>query len=63
MHDVAHGSADRRRVVTFNPGSNPNQVSTLRFVNPDTEDARVTISGIDDAGKSPGTTISGHHSC
>ena len=57
MHDVAPDSSNGRRVVTFNPGSNPNQVSSLRLVNPDTEDAQVTISGIDDAGMSSGTAI------
>ena len=57
MHDVAPGTADSRRVVTFNPGSNVNQVSRLRIVNRDKEDAQVNISGIDDAGMFSGTSI------
>ena len=41
------------RVATFNPGSNPNQVSRLRLANPGDEDAVVTVTGIDDTGASP----------
>ena len=47
----------KRRVAIFNPGSNPNQVSRLRLVNPGAEDAQVTITGIDDAGASPGAPV------
>ena len=57
MHDVAPMRDGRYRVAIFNPGSNPNQVSRLRLVNPGAEDAQVTITGIDDAGASPGTTV------
>ena len=38
------------RVAIFNPGSNTNQRSVLRLINPGTEDVEVTITGIDDAG-------------
>ena len=57
MHDVAPELLGERRVATFNPGSNPNQVSQLRLVNPGAEDAQVTITGIDDAGASPGGSV------
>ncbi len=60
MHDVAPMRDGRYRVAIFNPGSNPNQVSRLRLVNPGAEDAQVTITGIDDAGASPGTTVGFH---
>ena len=57
MHEVAPLLLGERRVATFNPGSNPNQVSRLRLVNPGAEDAQVTITGIDDAGASPGGPV------
>ena len=57
MHDLAPGAESRRRVAVFNPGSNPNQVSRLRLINPGEEAAEVTITGIDDAGESPGGTV------
>ena len=41
----------------FNPASNLDQVSHLRLVNPGTEVAEVTITGIDDAGAAPGTAV------
>ena len=55
MHDVAPALLGERRVAIFNPGSNPNQVSRLRLVNPGTEDAQVAITGVDDAGASGGS--------
>ena len=57
MHDVAPMLLGERRVAIFNPGSNPDQVSRLRLVNPGADDAEVTITGIDDAGASPGGTL------
>ena len=41
----------------FNPGSNANQVSELRLVNPSSATADVTIMGIDDIGESPGEGV------
>ena len=38
-------------VPFFNPGSNRNQVSKLRLVNPKNQTANVAILGVDDAGK------------
>ncbi|MYE82942.1 MAG: leucine-rich repeat domain-containing protein [Gammaproteobacteria bacterium] len=57
MHDVAPRSAKRHRVAVFNPGSNVNQRSLLRLVNPGSEAARVTVVGIDGNGASPGSEV------
>ena len=55
MHDLAPVSGDRHRAAIFNPGSNTAQVSLLRLVNDGDTRARVTISGLDDAGTASGT--------
>ena len=57
MHDTAFGAGTVRRVALFNPGSNPNQVSRLRMVNPGSEAALVRIAGVDDAGARPGGVV------
>ena len=57
MHDVAPSADGQHWVAILNPGSNPNQVSRLRLVNPGDADAEVTISGVDDSGASPGTAV------
>ena len=57
MHDVVPESAEAHEVFIFNPGSNPNQVSRLRVVNPGEKNARVRIEAVDDAGKSPGDAV------
>ena len=57
MHDVAPSVDGRHWVAILNPGSNPNQVSLLRLVNPGTENADVTITGIDDASALPVAVI------
>ena len=57
MHDVASLADDGYRVPIFNPGGNPNQVSSVRLVNPGSEDAEVTITGMDDRGFAPGTGV------
>ena len=51
MHDVAPATESGHRVVTFNPGSNVNQASRLRVVNPGTDTAEVRIEGTDDDGE------------
>ena len=51
MHDTAPSAENRHRVAVFNPGSNTNQLSWLRIVNPGAETAAVDITGIDDAGE------------
>ena len=50
MHDVAPSAGNRHRVAVFNPGSNRNQESLLRLVNPGDGSAEVTITGVDDRG-------------
>ena len=57
MHDVVPRSAKRHRVVVFNPGSNVDQQSALRLVNPGEEPAEVTITGFDDRDASPGSDV------
>lgn len=52
MHDVVPGPNNRHEVLFFNPASNTSQVSKLRFVNPTSEPAFVTIRGVDDQGDS-----------
>lgn len=57
MTDTAPSHGPRHRVAVFNPGSNPNQVSHLRLINPGDESAEVNIVGIDDGAESPGETV------
>ena len=57
MHDAAPSLIHTHRAPTFNPGSNAEQVSSLRLVNPGEEDAGVTIAGTDGDGVSPGSGI------
>ena len=57
MHDQTPIIEGEHWVATFNPGSNANQASSLRLVNAGTEEAQVSISGIDDAGASPGEPV------
>ena len=54
IHDVAPHAGLRHHVGVFNPGSNVNQASRLRVVNPGEADAAVEVFGVDDAGASPG---------
>ena len=57
MHDTVPLRDGTYRVAFFNPGSNPNQVSRLRLVNPGTEDTQATTAGVDDAGASSGGSV------
>ena len=57
MHDVVERGLAGHRVAIFNPGRNRNQRSLLRLINPGTVQARVTISGIDDAGMASDATV------
>ena len=54
MHDTVPVGDEHHRVVIFNPGSNLNQESLLRLVNPGDADATVMIAAVDDKGLSPG---------
>lgn len=47
----------RYRVPIFNPASNRTRQSRLRLINPGNDDARITITGRDDAGGSPGSGV------
>ena len=54
VHDTAQTLDDGRYYIPFfNPARNTQQVSSLRLVNPGTEDAGITITGIDDRGAPP----------
>ena len=57
MHDLAPKRGSDYWVATFNPGSNQNQISSLRLVNPGVDEAQVSIRAIDDNGDSPGTEV------
>ena len=60
VHDLVMGHEEGvyHRVAIFNPGSNTSQVSVLRVMNLNEEDATVIVRGIDDLGESPGTDVS-----
>ena len=53
VHDIARSAQNRHHVPIFNPGSNNNQRSSLRLVNPGDADAEVVITGLDDRGWAP----------
>ena len=53
MHDIAPAAGNRHRIAIFNPGSNRDQQSILRLVNPGAQTAQVVIEGVDDSGRSP----------
>ena len=55
--DTAAAAGPVRRVAVFNPGSNPDQASRLRLVNPGSEAALVRIAGVDDAAARPGGVV------
>ena len=54
MYETAETLDDGRYYIPFfNPARNTRQVSSLRLVNAGTEDADITVSGIDDRGAAP----------
>ena len=58
MSGVSDASSSLIKVWMFNPGSNKNQASILRIINDGSSAAKVTISGVDDAGNSgPGSDL------
>ena len=57
VHDVVPGTQTNHRVPFFNPGSNLDQQSLLRLINPGDQSVDVTIKGVDDLGVSPGTEV------
>ena len=50
VHDTVPMTDGYYSVATLNPGSNVNQLSSLRLINASAEAAEVTIRGVDDAG-------------
>ena len=58
VQDVAPRSGGAHRLATFNPASNLQQMSRLRIVNLGSEPASVSVTGVDDAGRSPGGAVS-----
>ena len=63
MHDVVPATASlRHRVPIFNPGSNTNQASSLRLINPGDVEAAVTVTGRDDGAVAEGDEATGEYS-
>ena len=58
IHDLVAREGLCWRAPIFNPGSNNNQKSLLRVINPGSGERRVEIAGRDDAGEAPGTAVS-----
>ena len=58
MHDLVPEDEAGHRVVFMNPGSNRNQVSWLRLINPGEEAVDITIAGTDDAGEAGESAVS-----
>ena len=57
MFETVPGIASRHRVPVFNPGSNREQISKLRIVNPGDESVEVQIVGVDDDGVTPQAAV------
>ena len=57
VHDLVPRTDAGYRVGVFNPGSNANQVSRLRLVNPGDVPATVRIEGVDGRGESPSGSV------
>ena len=59
LHDQAREASMNWRVPIFNPGSNTNQASRLRLINPGDASANISITGRDDNGAAgPGGQVS-----
>ena len=58
VHDLVPLVDGAHRVVFFNPASNRQQRSRLRVINAGESEATVTVTGVDDAGRSPGGAVS-----
>ena len=57
MHDTVPNEGGVHRVAFFNPASNQGRRSVLRLINPGDAEAEVSITGVDDAGESPGSAV------
>ena len=53
VHDIAPESDGAYHAAIFNPGSNDQQRSLLRLINPNDRTVDVTIDGVDDGGAAP----------
>ena len=51
IHDVVRDEGLKYRFPIFNPGSNRNQQSLVRLINPNEEDVEVSIAAVDDKGE------------
>ena len=60
LHELAPRQGNDRTLPFLNPGSNTAQVSRLRLVNTGAEDAEVRVTGVDDHGRSSGSTVRFH---
>ena len=58
MADVAPVADNVHRVALFNPANSPDAASRLRLTNRGAQALRASITGIDDTGASPGSTVS-----
>ena len=58
MFESVPGIGNRYRVPVFNPGSNQEQVSQLRLVNPNDQSVTIRVEGIDDDGVASEVSIS-----
>ena len=58
MFESVPGIGGRYRIPVFNPGSNDNQVSQLRLVNPGSQSVTIGIEGVDDDGAASEVSIS-----
>ena len=58
MFDSVPEVGNRHRVPVFNPGSNQEQVSQLRLVNPNDQSVTIRVEGIDDDGVASVISIS-----
>lgn len=57
MNDLVTEKGSRFSVPIFNPGSNLNQVSSLRITNLEKTSQTISVTGIDDAGNTQGPII------
>ena len=58
MRDVVAAEGNVHRVALFNPADSPDAASRLRLTNRGAQALRADITGIDDTGASPGSTVS-----
>ena len=57
MWDLVPAADGNHHVVVFNPGSNSQQVSQLRLINPGEDPAEVVVRGVDDHGRAGASAV------